>query len=306
MKQHDEKPTRPNKWTWNRQSTWKRIQSKIVKMIQNLGNKMESEINRMRHVWRRYKKCLMRIQEEIKNRSSAINDTITKLKNSVQSLSCVRFFVMPWTAAWQASLSITNSWSLLKPMSIKSVMPSNHLILCHPLCSCLQSFPASGSFPMSLLFVSGEQSIGVSASTSVLPMNIQDWFPLGLMVWSPCSWRDSQESSATPQFQSINYLVLGFLYGPTLNPCVTYLLHFHFSVCRRVELRIRWDEGWMCLYCGDIQYWVFQFGEKGGGVSTGRINLKCNLSECAEFFFFTTPCVYIMHSCFNRDWLYGL
>ena len=132
MKQHDEKPTRPNKWTGNRQSTWKRIQSKIVKMIQNLGNKMESEINRMRHVWRRYKKCLMRIQEEIKNRSSAINDTITKLKNSVQSLSCVRFFVMPWTAAWQASLSITNSWSLLKLLSIELMMPSNHLILCCP------------------------------------------------------------------------------------------------------------------------------------------------------------------------------
>ena len=84
----------------------------------------------------------------------------------------------PWTPACQASLSITNSRSLLKLMSIKSVMPSNHLILCHPLSSCLQSFPASESFPLSQFFESGGQSIGVSASASVLPVNIQDWFPL--------------------------------------------------------------------------------------------------------------------------------
>ena len=68
---------------------------------------------------------------------------------------------------------------LLKLMSIESVMPSNHLILCYPF-SCPQFFPASGSFPMSWLFPSGGQSIGASASASVLPMNIQDWFPLGL------------------------------------------------------------------------------------------------------------------------------
>ena len=63
-------------------------------------------------------------------------------------------------------------------MSCESVIPSNHLILCHPFSSCLQSFPASGSFPMSGLFASGGPGIGASAS--VLPMNIQDWFPLGL------------------------------------------------------------------------------------------------------------------------------
>ena len=75
-------------------------------------------------------------------------------------------------AARQASLSITNSWSLLKFISIKSVMQSNHLILCRPFSSCLQSFPASGSFPMSQFFTSGSQRIGASAS--VLSMNIQD------------------------------------------------------------------------------------------------------------------------------------
>ena len=102
--------------------------------------------------------------------------------SSVQSLSRVRVFVTPWTAAHQASLSITNSWSLLKLMAIELVMPSNHLILVSPFFSCLQSFPVSGSFQMSQFFTSGGQSIGVSASTSVLPMNIQDWSPLDLLA----------------------------------------------------------------------------------------------------------------------------
>ena len=103
--------------------------------------------------------------------------------SSVQSLSRVWLFATPWTAAWQASLSITNSRSLLKLMSIELVMPSNHLIPVVPFFSCLQSFPASGSFPMSQFFSSSGQSFGVSASVSVLPMNIQDWFPLGWTGW---------------------------------------------------------------------------------------------------------------------------
>ena len=86
--------------------------------------------------------------------------------------------VTPWTAGRQASLSITNSRSLLRLMSIEPVMPSNCLIFCHPL-SCLQSFPELQSFLMSQFFASGGQSIGVSASVSVVPMNIQGWFPLG-------------------------------------------------------------------------------------------------------------------------------
>ena len=85
-----------------------------------------------------------------------------------------------------------------------------------PFSSRLQSFPASGSFPMSLFFTSGGQSIGVSASASVLPMNIQDWFPLGWLIRYPCSSRDSQESSPTPQFKSISSSALSFLYSPTL------------------------------------------------------------------------------------------
>ena len=103
---------------------------------------------------------------------------------SVQfSRSVVSNSATPWTAARQASLSITNSQSSPKPMSIESVMPSNHLILCRPFSSCPQSFPASGSFPVSQLFASDGQRIGFSASTSVLPMNTQDWSPLGWTGW---------------------------------------------------------------------------------------------------------------------------
>ena len=106
--------------------------------------------------------------------------------SSVQSLSRVRLFVTPWIAARQASLSITNSWSSPKLMSIESVMPSSHLILCcpAPFSSCPQSLPASGYFRMSQLFAWGGQSIGVSASASVLPMNTQDWSQKGWTGWT--------------------------------------------------------------------------------------------------------------------------
>ena len=103
--------------------------------------------------------------------------------SSSQTLSHFRLSATPWTAAHQASLSITNLWSPPKPM------PSSRW--CHPtisssvvpFSSCTQSFPASGSLKMSQFFTSGSQSIGVSASTSVLPMNTQDWFPLGWTGW---------------------------------------------------------------------------------------------------------------------------
>ena len=103
--------------------------------------------------------------------------------SSVQSLSRVWLFATPWTAARQASLSITNSQSLLKLMSLESVMPSNHLILCHPLLLLPSILPSIRVFSMGHFFASGGHSIGVSASASVLPMNIQDWFPLGWTGW---------------------------------------------------------------------------------------------------------------------------
>ena len=103
--------------------------------------------------------------------------------SSVQSLSRVRLFATPWIAARQASVSITSSQSSLKLMSIESVIPSSHFILCCPLLFLPQSLPASRSFPMSQLFAWGGQSIGVSASASVLPMNTQDCSPLGWTGW---------------------------------------------------------------------------------------------------------------------------
>ena len=88
-----------------------------------------------------------------------------------------------------------------------------------PFSSCPQSLPASGPFPISQLFAWGGQSIGVSVSASVLPMNTQDWSPL---EWTGCSPRDCQESSPKPQFKSINSSVLSFLHSPTLTSIYDY------------------------------------------------------------------------------------
>ena len=105
------------------------------------------------------------------------------LKWKWKLLSHVQLFATPWTAAHQASLSITNSQSLLKFMSMELVMPSNHLILCHPLLLLPSVFPSIRGFSNKSVFASGGQIIGVSASASVLPMNIQDWFSLGGTCW---------------------------------------------------------------------------------------------------------------------------
>ena len=101
-----------------------------------------------------------------------------------KSLSYVWLFETPWPATCQAPLSFTIFGSLLNFISVELVMLSNRLILYCPLLFCLWSFPASGSFPMSQFIASGDQSIGASASASVVPMNFQGWFPL--TVWSPC------------------------------------------------------------------------------------------------------------------------
>ena len=95
--------------------------------------------------------------------------------SSVQSLSCVQFFETPWTAA----LSINNSWRLVKIISIKSVMPCNHLIFCHPLFLLLSMLPSIRFFPMSQFFLSGGKSTVIATSVSVLPTNIHGLFPLG-------------------------------------------------------------------------------------------------------------------------------
>ena len=145
--------------------------------------------------------------------------------NIFQLLSHVRLFAFPLTAAHQALLSITNPRSLLKPMSIDP----NCLILCHPLSSSLQSFTATGSLQMSQFISPGGQSIEVSASASVLPMNIQGWFPLALTGLAPCSSRNSQESSPTLQFKSISSSALSLLYGPTLTSIHDYWKNHSFD-----------------------------------------------------------------------------
>ena len=117
--------------------------------------------------------------------------------------------------------SFTSSQNLLKFISTESVMPSLsslsachvNLILWHPLLFLLSTFPASGSFLMSQPFAPGSQSIGASVSASVLPMNIQGQFPLGLTGLISLLSEDSQEPSPTPQFKSISCSVLSLLYG---------------------------------------------------------------------------------------------
>ena len=141
---------------------------------------------------------------------------------SVQSLSPVPLLATPWTAAYQASLSITNCRSLLKPMSIELMMPSNHLIL-------YRSLLLPPSILPSIRVFSNDSALHIrwpkywSFSFSISPSNESsglisfriDWLDL----WSP---RDSQESSPTPQFKSINSSALSFLYGPTLTPIRDY------------------------------------------------------------------------------------
>ena len=117
--------------------------------------------------------------------------------SSVQSLSCVWLFATPWIAAHQTSLSITNSQSLLKLMSIESVMPSSHLMLCHPLLLLPPIPPSIRVFSMSQLFAWGGQSTGVSALPSFLPKNTQDWSPL---EWN--GWISSQSKGLSRVFSN--------------------------------------------------------------------------------------------------------
>ena len=140
--------------------------------------------------------------------------------SSVQSLSRVQLFATPWTTGCQASLSITNYQSLPKLMSVESVIPSNHLIFCHPFLLLPSIFPSVRVFsPVSQLFASGGQSIGVSASTSVLPMNIQDWSALGWIslqskglsrVFFNTTVQKHQFFGAQPSSQSNSHIHTGY------------------------------------------------------------------------------------------------
>ena len=139
---------------------------------------------------------------------------------SRQLLSRVWFFAIPWTAARQASLSLTNSRSLLKLMSIRSVMPSNHLILFIPFSSCLQSFPASEF----VHWVSSSHQVAEVLEFQLQYQSFQwifNWFPLGMTGWSPCNPRDSQESSPTHSSKASVLPCSAFFMVPLSHPYMT-------------------------------------------------------------------------------------
>ena len=142
--------------------------------------------------------------------------------SSVQSLSCVRLFATPWIAAHQASLSITNSQSSLKLISIKSVMPSSHLILYSPLLLLPPIPPSIRVFSVSQFFAWGGQSIRVSASTSLLPMNIQDWSPLEWTGWISLQSKGLSRVFSNTTVQKHQFFELSFLYSPTLTSIYDY------------------------------------------------------------------------------------
>ena len=125
-------------------------------------------------------------------------------------------FVIPGTAGCQALLSLTSSWSLLKFMSIQSVMLSNHLILCHLLLLLPSIFPSTRVFSSELALPIRWPKTGTSASASILPMNIQGWFLLGLTGLISLLSKGLSGDSPAPQFESISSLAVSFLYGPTL------------------------------------------------------------------------------------------
>ena len=140
---------------------------------------------------------------------------------SVQLLGSVQLFVTPWTAACQASLAIINSWSLLKLMSIELMTPSNHLTPCCPLLLLPSVFPSKRIFSnKSLLCIRWWKYWSFSfirtEYSSVLPMNIQDWFPLGSTGWISLQSKGLLRVFPNTTVQSISSLVFSFLYGPTL------------------------------------------------------------------------------------------
>ena len=170
----------------------------------------------------------MKVKQSL-NKSWRKEINVQQFSVSVQSLSHVQLFATPWTAAHQASLSITNSWSPPKPMSIEPVMPSNHLIIYAPLLLLPSIFPSirvfSNELPIHIRWPK-YWSLSFNISPSI---NTQDYLLQDRLVGSPCSPRDSQESSPTPEFKSINSLVFSCLYGPTLTSIQDYQKNHSFD-----------------------------------------------------------------------------
>ena len=157
----------------------------------------------------------MEPERKKKNLFAEINKNLVVF-SSVQLFSHVRLFATPWTTAHQASLSITNSWGLLNSCPLgwwwHPTISSSEV----PFYSHLQFFPASGHFQMRHFFIAGGQSIGVSASESILPMNSLDWCPLGWTGWISFQSKGLSRVFSTPQFKSINSSAFSFLYSPAL------------------------------------------------------------------------------------------
>ena len=146
-----------------------------------------------------------------------------------QSLNYIQLFETSWTAVCQASLSFIISLSLFKRMFIELMMPSRHLILCHPLLLLPSIFPCIRIFLMSRLFTSVGESIEALASASVLPINIQGWFPLGLTGLISLLSKGLSRVFSNTTVQSINSLALSFLYGPTLTSLNDYWKNHSFD-----------------------------------------------------------------------------
>ena len=186
---------------------------------------------------------------------------------------------------------ITNSQSLLKLMSIELMMSSNQVVQCCPLPLLFlpSIFPSIKVFPMSQFFASGSQSTGVLASASVLPMHIQDWFPLGLPGWISLQSKDSQESS-TPQFKSINSSALSFLYGPTL-----WTLYGPWG-CKELDMteQLNWTQKpsfWPhVLHCEC----AFQFTASLLSPSFSTWPVSCIHSSFVVFLWPLTPCSFVL------------
>ena len=134
---------------------------------------------------------------------------------TVQFSSVVSDSATPWIAAHQASLSITNSRSLLKLMSIESMMPSSHLILCHPLLLLPSIFPSIRAFANESVLHIRWPKYWVSASASVLPVNIQDWFPLGWTGWISLLSKGLSRVSSKTSVQKHWFSGAQLCYGPT-------------------------------------------------------------------------------------------
>ena len=159
-----------------------------------------------------------------------------------QSVGCVCIFATPWTAACEAVLSFTISRSLLKFMYIESVMLSSHLLLCHPFLLLPSIFPSIRVFsnkPVSQLFAAGSQSIGASASASVLPMNIQHWFALGLTGLISLQYQGLSRDFSSTTVQKHQFFGAQPSYCPTLTSMHDYWKNHSFDcvdLCRQSDV----------------------------------------------------------------------